>query len=144
MHIDGTKIINECNEQFDSFSINSEEVSDNNSSAINNGSLLNSHFSLPIVEGIKVDDNETLSWNCINCTINISITINEGNIHDCKEDLKKLKIDLTNAEVVKDDEENIIKLVLNNGEEHTADLYIDCTGFISLLKEIAFDEILRM
>jgi tryptophan halogenase len=45
------------------------------------------------------------------------------------------------TEVVKDDEENIIKLVLNNGEEHTADLYIDCTGFISLLKEQKFVDI---
>lgn len=42
------------------------------------------------------------------------------------------------TEVIKDDEGNINKLVLNNGEEHTADLYIDCTGFISLLKEQKF------
>lgn len=45
------------------------------------------------------------------------------------------------TEVIKDDEGNINKLVLNNGEEHTADLYIDCTGFISLLKEQKFVDI---
>lgn len=45
------------------------------------------------------------------------------------------------TEVVKDNEENITKLVLNNGEEHTADLYIDCTGFLSLLKKQKFVDI---
>lgn len=39
------------------------------------------------------------------------------------------------TEVVKDQDKNITKLILNNGEENTADLYIDCSGFLSLLKE---------
>jgi tryptophan 7-halogenase len=37
-------------------------------------------------------------------------------------------------DVIKDGEE-IKKLKLKNGEEHTSDLFIDCTGFKSLLKE---------
>ena len=97
MHINGTNIINECNEQMGPFSKKSE-ASDNNNFPLNNES------SIPTVEGIKVDDQDILSWHCNNCTININITINEVDIKDCKEHLKKLKVNLPKANDVKRDE----------------------------------------
>ena len=50
-------------------------------------------------------------------------------------------INSTIVDIVKDEIDDVAKLVLNNGEEHSADLYIDCTGFSSLLKKQKFVDI---
>lgn len=58
----------------------------------------------------------------------------------CSQTVNIIKSDV--VEVIKDDNGNVKSLKLKNGQTHTSDFYIDCTGFASILKKAERVELL--